>query len=256
MTDAKNDRDLALALRVLADLAGAGHPLGAAVPRGNGAEQSKKGPIAGLRQRWWVYPRPTRAAEAAMRPVDRSGKFPPRRHHSAREYGTPQRGRRAGNGCSIRSTAPRASSPGAPIFGTADRAAAGWLAGAGHHRSAGGGRSAGWARIGQPTLFNGKPATAKPLKETGRRGARHHQPAPVQPTKKPTPSCRSPSRWPKRRSSTAATATITGLVASGHVDVVIEAGLKLYDYAALVPVVEGAGRDDGRLAGQSAGCRV
>ena len=32
-----------------------------------------------------------------------------------------------------------------------------------------------------------------------------------------------------------------GLLASGHVDVVCEAGLKLYDYAALVPVVEGAG---------------
>ena len=32
-----------------------------------------------------------------------------------------------------------------------------------------------------------------------------------------------------------------GLVASGHLDVVCEAGLKLYDYAALVPVVEGAG---------------
>jgi len=32
-----------------------------------------------------------------------------------------------------------------------------------------------------------------------------------------------------------------GLVASGHVDVVVEAGLQLYDYAALVPVVEGAG---------------
>ncbi len=31
------------------------------------------------------------------------------------------------------------------------------------------------------------------------------------------------------------------LLASGHVDVVIEAGLKLYDFAALVPVVEGAG---------------
>lgn len=31
------------------------------------------------------------------------------------------------------------------------------------------------------------------------------------------------------------------LVASGHVDVVIEAGLKLHDFAALVPVVEGAG---------------
>ena len=32
-----------------------------------------------------------------------------------------------------------------------------------------------------------------------------------------------------------------GLLASGHLDVVCEAGLKLYDYAALVPVVEGAG---------------
>ena len=32
-----------------------------------------------------------------------------------------------------------------------------------------------------------------------------------------------------------------GLVASGHLDAVIEAGLKLYDFAALVPVVEGAG---------------
>ena len=32
-----------------------------------------------------------------------------------------------------------------------------------------------------------------------------------------------------------------GLVASGHVDIVIEAGLKLHDIAALVPVVEGAG---------------
>jgi histidinol phosphatase-like enzyme (inositol monophosphatase family) len=31
------------------------------------------------------------------------------------------------------------------------------------------------------------------------------------------------------------------LVASGHVDVVVEANLKLHDYAALVPVVEGAG---------------
>lgn len=32
-----------------------------------------------------------------------------------------------------------------------------------------------------------------------------------------------------------------GLVASGHVDLVCEAGLKLHDFAALVPVVEGAG---------------
>jgi histidinol phosphatase-like enzyme (inositol monophosphatase family) len=32
-----------------------------------------------------------------------------------------------------------------------------------------------------------------------------------------------------------------GLLASGHLDIVCEAGLKIYDYAALVPVVEGAG---------------
>ncbi len=31
------------------------------------------------------------------------------------------------------------------------------------------------------------------------------------------------------------------LLASGHVDIVVEAGLKLHDLAALVPVVEGAG---------------
>ncbi len=32
-----------------------------------------------------------------------------------------------------------------------------------------------------------------------------------------------------------------GLVASGHLDLVVEAGLKVYDWAALVPVVTGAG---------------
>ncbi len=32
-----------------------------------------------------------------------------------------------------------------------------------------------------------------------------------------------------------------GLLASGHVDLVIESGLQLYDFAALVPIVEGAG---------------
>ena len=31
------------------------------------------------------------------------------------------------------------------------------------------------------------------------------------------------------------------LLASGHIDIVVEAGLKLHDLAALVPVVEGAG---------------
>ena len=32
-----------------------------------------------------------------------------------------------------------------------------------------------------------------------------------------------------------------GLLASGHIDIVVESGLKLFDFAALVPIVEGAG---------------
>ncbi|MNT10472.1 putative inositol 1-monophosphatase ImpA [compost metagenome] len=32
-----------------------------------------------------------------------------------------------------------------------------------------------------------------------------------------------------------------GLLASGHVDLVVEAGLQPYDYLALMPVIEGAG---------------
>jgi len=32
-----------------------------------------------------------------------------------------------------------------------------------------------------------------------------------------------------------------GLLASGHVDLVVENALKLYDFAALVPVIAGAG---------------
>jgi inositol-phosphate phosphatase / L-galactose 1-phosphate phosphatase / histidinol-phosphatase len=32
-----------------------------------------------------------------------------------------------------------------------------------------------------------------------------------------------------------------GLLASGHIDIVVEAGLKIHDFAALVPIVEGAG---------------
>jgi fructose-1,6-bisphosphatase/inositol monophosphatase family enzyme len=32
-----------------------------------------------------------------------------------------------------------------------------------------------------------------------------------------------------------------GLLAAGHLDLIVEAGLKLHDLAALVPVVEGAG---------------
>jgi fructose-1,6-bisphosphatase/inositol monophosphatase family enzyme len=39
-----------------------------------------------------------------------------------------------------------------------------------------------------------------------------------------------------------------GLLASGHVDVVVEASLKPYDYLAQVPIIAGAGRRAHRLA--------
>lgn len=51
-----------------------------------------------------------------------------------------------------------------------------------------------------------------------------------------------------------------GLVASGHLDLVVEANLKLHDFAALVPVVEGAGGRmtdwAGRPLGQGSDGRV
>ena len=42
------------------------------------------------------------------------------------------------------------------------------------------------------------------------------------------------------------------MLASGHVDLVIEAGLKPYDIAALIPIIEGAGGVVTTWAGRSA----
>ncbi len=91
---------------------------------------------------------------------------------------------------------------------------------------------------GQVTMFNGVPA------ETRRCSALAN--AHIGTT--------SPAAFPAQdfarfqRASTAAGDTLWGgdchnygLVASGHLDGVIESGLKLYDFAALIPVVEGAG---------------
>ena len=44
-----------------------------------------------------------------------------------------------------------------------------------------------------------------------------------------------------------------GLLALGHLDLVVEAGLKIYDFAALVPVVDGAGGQMTDWAGQPLG---
>ena len=95
-------------------------------------------------------------------------------------------------------------------------------------------------RIGQPTLFNGKPATARPLKELSDA---------VLATTSPHLFTNLEADAFMSVAKTVAEKKIVfggdcynyALLASGHIDVVIEAGLKLYDYAALVPVVEGAG---------------
>jgi histidinol phosphatase-like enzyme (inositol monophosphatase family) len=91
---------------------------------------------------------------------------------------------------------------------------------------------------GQPTLFNGHPAH---VRRCGALGAAHI-------------GTTSPHAFPARdfaafeRVRTAARDTLYGgdchnygLVASGHLDAVIESGLKVHDWAALAPVVTGAG---------------
>jgi histidinol phosphatase-like enzyme (inositol monophosphatase family) len=95
-------------------------------------------------------------------------------------------------------------------------------------------------RIGQPTLFNGKPAQARPLKELG--DAVLATTSPHLFTNEEADAFMSVAKQvAEKKIVFGGDCYNYGLVASGHVDVVIEAGLKLYDYAALVPVVEGAG---------------
>jgi histidinol phosphatase-like enzyme (inositol monophosphatase family) len=95
-------------------------------------------------------------------------------------------------------------------------------------------------RIGQPTLFNGKPAQARPLKELS--DAVLATTSPHLFTNEEADAFMSVAKQvAEKKIVFGGDCYNYGLVASGHVDVVIEAGLKLYDYAALVPVVEGAG---------------
>ncbi len=95
-------------------------------------------------------------------------------------------------------------------------------------------------RIGQPTLLNGKPATTRPLKDLA--DAVLATTSPHLFTNEEADAFMSVAKQvAERKIVFGGDCYNYGLVASGHVDLVIEAGLKLYDYAALVPVVEGAG---------------
>ena len=95
-------------------------------------------------------------------------------------------------------------------------------------------------RIGQPTLFNGSPAQTKPLKDLA--DAVLATTSPHLFTNEEADAFMSVAKQvAEKKIVFGGDCYNYGLVASGHIDLVIEAGLKLHDYAALVPVVEGAG---------------
>lgn len=91
---------------------------------------------------------------------------------------------------------------------------------------------------GRPTLFNGKPVESRRCRELSQALLATTSPA----------LFTDDQLHAFEHVDSAVMSTVLGgdcynygLVASGHLDLVIEAGLKLHDFAALVPVVEGAG---------------
>jgi histidinol phosphatase-like enzyme (inositol monophosphatase family) len=218
------DKDLALALR-LADVAGAAiRPLF----RGQWSQERKA-------DRSFVT-EADRAAEAAMRALIEA-EFPAD-GIIGEEYGTRNEG--AGRqwvldpidgttsfiaGRPIFGTLIALLQDGWPVLGIIDQAVSGerWV-----------------GRIGHPTLFNGKPAACRPLKELS--DAVLATTSPHLFTNEEADAFMSVAKQvAEKKIVFGGDCYNYGLCASGHIDVVIEAGLKLYDYAALVPVVEGAG---------------
>jgi histidinol phosphatase-like enzyme (inositol monophosphatase family) len=218
------DNDLALALR-LADLAGAAiRPLF----RGQWSEEKKA-------DRSFVT-EADRAAEAAMRRLIEA-EFP-RDGIIGEEYGT--RNETSGRQWVLDPIDGTTSFiAGRPIFGTLIALLQdGWPVLGIIDQPISGERWVG--RIGQPTLFNGAPAQAKPLKELGDAVLATTSPH-LFTTEEADAFMSVAKQVAEKKIIYGGDCYNYGLVASGHIDVVIEAGLKLYDYAALVPVVEGAG---------------
>ena len=94
--------------------------------------------------------------------------------------------------------------------------------------------------VGQGTTFNGKPVRTKPCRELG--DAVLATTTPHQFSGEDVDAFMGVAKSvAERKIIYGGDCYNYGLVASGHIDIVIESGLQLYDYAALVPVVEGAG---------------
>ncbi len=94
--------------------------------------------------------------------------------------------------------------------------------------------------IGRPTTFNGKPAVTRRCRELDDAVLGTTSPH-LFSAHEADHFLSLASKVARRRIIYGGDCYNYGLVASGHVDLVVEAGLKLHDFAALVPVIEGAG---------------
>ena len=94
--------------------------------------------------------------------------------------------------------------------------------------------------VGRPTLFNGEPAATRRCPDLPNAALATSSPHYFT-DDDAVKFLALASKVARRRIVYGGDCYNYGLVASGHVDVVVEAGLKIYDFAALVPVVEGAG---------------
>ena len=94
--------------------------------------------------------------------------------------------------------------------------------------------------VGRPTLFNGQPATARRCPDLSQAVLATSGPHYFT-DDEAVQFLALASKVARQRIVYGGDCYNYGLVASGHIDAVVEAGLKLHDFAALVPVVEGAG---------------
>lgn len=94
--------------------------------------------------------------------------------------------------------------------------------------------------VGRPTLFNGKPAKARRCLDLAQAALATSGPHYFT-DDEAVKFLALASKVARQRIVYGGDCYNYGLVASGHIDLVVESGLKLHDFAALVPVVEGAG---------------
>ncbi len=94
--------------------------------------------------------------------------------------------------------------------------------------------------VGRPTLFNDKPARVRPCKSLEEAALATTSPHAFSETEGEH-FLKLAAKVAPRRIIYGGDCYNYGLLASGHVDIVVEAGLALHDFAALAPIIEGAG---------------